>query len=757
MAKDTEKLIRQLSLISYLMAERRPVTALEIRRDVEGYSGMNEDAFARRFYADRSELDSLRIQLTVERPADGAAEQENYSLRPENFHLPAIAFTDKELAALQTALTLLDGEFAYAEPLRLALQQITWGRPSPLHAPEQSSVALGITASAGGAELSARLAKVETAIFRHKTILFDYYTMERDQVSPRRVDPYHLLFQGGQFYLLGYSHEREAVRVFRLTRIRGKVSFATKAEHDFRRPDDFDPRAYASRADWQLGDEQGIAEVLIGERIAWQIERHFGRFGEIRATASAEGTGAGTNGAGAHRDSTQVPGNGSRAAGKGVAAYRNGGAAGDVVFRTPYSSERTIVSWVLGLGPNARLTAPPVLVREYRRRLKLLAERHAKTPPGAGARATEVSGASARGAQPGARAGERNGSDPAAGERQGDRAARTEAAIRPERFARLVTLASILIQAGRAGESISIAEVCERLQLSGEELREDVNVLNVVNFGGGSYVLYAEVNDETGEIEVDPEPYSDNFDRPARLLPVEAKALVAAIDLIGEHIPEGSLTSAREKIVAALGEDPMEQGLQVARVGGDDAGVAREVSDAIVAHRLIELEYYKENEDELTSRRVEPYALTNGREGWYVASFDPERDGLRHFRLDRIKQVTVTDEEFAPRPEVDPSAEVDGWLRTGEVKASRIARVWIAPERARWARESRRVVEERSDGAVVVELGFAGVDWLVREVLKEAGDAAVLEPKDAREAVRAAVAKLRASGTAPKKRAATAS
>ena len=287
MAKDTEKLIRQLSLISYLMAERRPVTALEIRRDVEGYSGMNEDAFARRFYADRSELESLRIQLTVERPADGAAEQENYSLRPENFHLPAIEFTDKELAALQTALSLLDGEFAYAEPLRLALQQITWGRPSPLRAPEQRSVALGITASAGGHELSARLAKVETAIFRNKTIVFDYYTMERDEVGARRVDPYHLLFQGGQFYLLGYAHERKDVRVFRLTRIRGKVSYATKAEHDFHRPADFDPRAYANRADWQLGDERGVAEMLICERIAWQIERHFGRYGEIRPRRTA--------------------------------------------------------------------------------------------------------------------------------------------------------------------------------------------------------------------------------------------------------------------------------------------------------------------------------------------------------------------------------------------------------------------------------------------------------------------------------------
>ena len=713
MAKDTEKLIRQLSLISYLMAERRPVTALEIRRDVEGYSGMNEDAFARRFYADRSELESLRIQLTVDRPTDGAAEQENYSLRPENFHLPPVEFTDKELAALQTALSLLDGEFAYAEPLRLALQQITWGRPSPLAAPEQRSVALGITASAGGHELSARLAKVETAIFRNKTILFDYYTMERDELGSRRLDPYHLLFQGGQFYLLGYSHERKAIRVFRLSRIRGKVSYATKAEHDFRRPANFDPRAYASRADWQLGDQQGVAEILISERIAWQIERHFGRYGEVREPDGEAGA-----------------------------------AAADRIFLTPYSSPRGIVSWVLGLGGNARLLGPPELSRELDRRLKLVEQRHGKTPPGARAKAAAPGATGARTKAAGAPSAGRaraaaRGSAGAVADGEEAAVGRGEAAIRPERFARLVTLASILIQAGRAGERVTVAEVCERLQLSEEELREDVNVLNVVNFGGGSYVLYAEISD--GEIEVDPEPYSDNFDRPARLLPVEAKALVAAIDLIGEHIPEGSLASAREKIVAALGEDPMEQGLQVARGGGDDSGVARLVSDAIVEHRLVELEYYKENEDELSLRTVEPYALTNGREGWYVASFDPDRNDMRHFRLDRIKRARVTDTSFQPRPEVDPVAEVDGWLRTGEVQASRSALVWVSPERARWARESRRVVEERSDGAVVVELSFAGADWLVREILKEAGDAAVLEPKDARAAVHAAAARLRAA------------
>src|SRR5436305_12441070 len=145
MAKDTEKLIRQLSLISYLMAERRPVTANEIRSDVEGYSVMNEDAFARRFYADRSELEALGIVLAVEKPVDGQVEQETYSLPSENFHLPPIEFSDKELASLRTALQLLDGEFAYAEPLRLALQQISWGRSSPLITAEHRTVALVTT------------------------------------------------------------------------------------------------------------------------------------------------------------------------------------------------------------------------------------------------------------------------------------------------------------------------------------------------------------------------------------------------------------------------------------------------------------------------------------------------------------------------------------------------------------------------------------------------------------------------------------
>jgi proteasome accessory factor C len=680
-AKDTEKLIRQLSLISFLMAQGRPVSALEIKREVEGYSDMNDDAFARRFYADRAELESLGIELGVEKPGEGFFEAELYSLPPENFYLDAIEFTDDELAAMSTALMLLsEGEFAYAEPLRLALQQVAWGHPNPLKEGERAPVEMAMTASAGGRELSQRLSKIETAISRRKTVEFTYYTMERDETEKRKVDPYHLVFRGGQFYLIGHAHEREAVRVFRLSRIQGKVGYASKAEHDFSPPENFDRRDYGQRADWQLGETRGRAQIFVRDRIAWLIERDFGAYGELRAAKKSDG----------------APGKGS-------------------VFETDYASPRELIAWVLRWRQNAQVLGPDELREEAESRLALLHERH-----DSGFEPAEIVDRPLREAPRRARS---NG--------------RGEAAIRPERFARLVTLAGLLIESAK-GERLRVSELRQRLELTDEELREDIDLLNVVNFGGGTYVLYAEIQGD--EIEVDSEPYGDNFARPARLLPLEAKALVAAIDLFGDHLPQGGLQSARTKIITALGHDPSEEGLEIASGSGGDAEVARVVNEAIGSNRVLELQYYKENEDQFTKRAVEPYRLENGKEGWYVECYDLTKDGVRHFKLDRIKEATLSADSFEPRPEVEELAGVEGWMTHGEVPTAHVARVWVSPERARWLREERTVVEELADGAVVVELPYAGTSWLVREILRGAGDLVVLEPEEAREAIAKEVA-----------------
>jgi len=149
------------------------------------------------------------------------------------------------------------------------------------------------------------------------------------------------VYRSGQFYLIGHSHEREAVRVFRLSRIRGKVSYATKAEHDFSAPESFDRRDYASRADWQMGEVREGAKVFVRDRIAWLVKRDYGRFGELRPARKADG----------------APGRG-------------------MVFETDYASSRQLVAWVLSWRHNATALEPKDLAKEATERLDVLRDRH---------------------------------------------------------------------------------------------------------------------------------------------------------------------------------------------------------------------------------------------------------------------------------------------------------------------------------------------------------------------------------------------
>src|SRR2546430_17538410 len=86
---------------------------------------MSDEAYARRIYSDRAELVSLGVPLDSQR--DEFTGEELYTLRAERYFLPELELDDEELAALQTCFFLLEGRFAYAEPLRLALQNLALG------------------------------------------------------------------------------------------------------------------------------------------------------------------------------------------------------------------------------------------------------------------------------------------------------------------------------------------------------------------------------------------------------------------------------------------------------------------------------------------------------------------------------------------------------------------------------------------------------------------------------------------------------
>ncbi len=333
MSHDTDKLIRQLSLVAFLMAERRPLTARDVKGNVEGYSEMSDEAFARRFYSDRAELRDLGVPLQSQR--DEFTGEELYTLRSERYFLPALELTDDELAALQTCFYLLEGKFAYAEPLRLALQNLALGRPGLTdEAPSGTAVRVEMRDPDYSAEMPGRLAKLETAISKQRTVKFSYRAMMSGKTAERTLNPYGLLHDRGVWYVVGDDLDRGATRTFRVSRIRGDIRFATRRERDFRVPAEFDIDLYRGRASWQFGEPAGEARIEVRPETAWWVERAFGRSGRLE----------------------------------------------DGVFVTEYSSLPLLASWVLRQDGRAVPASPPDLRREVADSLRRVRARHEGSP-----------------------------------------------------------------------------------------------------------------------------------------------------------------------------------------------------------------------------------------------------------------------------------------------------------------------------------------------------------------------------------------
>ena len=652
MSHDTDKLIRQLSLVAYLMAERRALTARDVKSNVEGYSEMSDEAFARRFYSDRAELIALGVPLHSQR--DEFTGEELYTLRREQYFLPELELKDDELAALQTALFLLDGKFAYAEPLRLALQNLALGRPGFSELPTDTAVRVEVLDPDYSAEMPGRLAKLEGAISKQRTIKVPYYSISRDKESERTLNPFALLTDNGVWYVIAEDLDDNRRKKFRVSRIRGDIRFATRRERDFRTPTDFEIDEYRGRPPWQIGDLVGEARIEVTGDTAWWVERSYGDTGRLE----------------------------------------------DDVFVTEYSSIPLLAAWVLRQDGRAMPLEPIELRREVARALRAVHAAHGGDPP----RLAHESPAPVA-----------NGT--------GERPA---GPVTPERFAVLqALLAYLLARCGEGREAvISADDIVERFRIPADELEDHLALLNLVNFGGGCYTVYAELSD--GRVHVDKELYGETFRAAPRLTPLEARAIRLALEYVGPMIAAEShtpLARVRKKLEETFGQFELVQTPEP-HVGGEEESFVSTFSTAIRSRRLVEVEYQKEGEEGSSTRIVEPYSLERELPNWRVHTWDRTRDGERSFRLDRMRDAKLLDETFERREGFEPS----------RLRDARMARVLYTKEVARWAIE--RGARRLADGTAVAELPVGSPEWLESEVFSYRGNAIVLEPDDLRRHIR---------------------
>jgi proteasome accessory factor BC len=649
---DTDKLIRQLSLVAYLMAERRLLTARDVKSNVEGYSEMSDEAFARRFYSDRAELLALGVPLQSQR--DEFTGEELYTLRSENYFLDHLELDNDELAALQTALYLLEGQFAYAEPLRLALQNLALGREGFGEATSETAVRVEMLDPDYSAEMPGRLGKLEGAISKQRTIKFPYYSISRNRQTERAVNPYGLLSDNGSWYVIGQDLDRKDIRTFRVSRIRGDIRFATRRERDFRVPIEFDIDEYRGRPPWQIGDTEGEARIELAGDTAWWVERAFGSAGQLE----------------------------------------------DGVFVTGYSSLPQLASWMLRQDGRAIPVEPDELRREVAMALRAVRERHEEAPPKLAA-PSPVPRVEASGERP-------------------------AGPVVPERFAVLQALLAYLLAAcGEANDAVIPAhEIVERFHIPAEELEEHLQLLNLVNFGGGCYTVYAAL--EGDNVHVDKELYGDTFRLAPRLTPLEARAIGLALEFVGPMIAADAhtpLDRVRKKLEETFGQFELAQ-TPNPQIAEAEADLVATLTEGIRERLLVEIEYQKEGEQTWSRRVVEPYSLERELPNWRVHTWDRSRDAERSFRLDRMRSAQLTKELFEPRPAFDPHGFRDG--RSAKI-------LYLKGVAARWAVE--RGATPLKDGTALAEMPVGSAEWLIGEVLSQRGEAILLEPEPMRKAV----------------------
>jgi proteasome accessory factor C len=651
---DTDKLIRQLSLVAFLMAERRAITARDVKSNVEGYSEMSDEAFARRFYSDRAELLALGVPLQSQR--DEFTGEELYTLRTEQYILPRLELEDEELAALQTALYLLEGQFAYAEPLRLALQNLALGRPGFAEAPTETAGRVEVRDPDYSPEMPGRLAKLEGAISKQRTVKFEYWSISRDETSDRTLNPYALLPDNGVWYVVGHDLDRDDIRTFRVSRIRGDIKFATRRERDFRVPTDFDIEQYRGRPPWQIGDIVGEARIEVRGDTAWWVQRAYGATGRLE----------------------------------------------DDVFVTDYSSLGQLASWVLRQDGRAVPLEPEELRREVAAALRRVREGHEGKAP-----------------EPAREAPQR------AIEQAGDRPA---GPVAPERFAVLQALLAYLLAACGDGKDavIPAAELLERFpSIPPEELEEHLSLLNLVNFGGGCYTIYAELSGD--EVHVDKELWGDTFRQSPRLTPLEARAIRLALEYVGPMIAADAhtpLARVRKKLEETFGVFELAQTPEP-HVERAEEDLVSTLARGMRELKLVEIEYLKEMEAKPSTRIVEPYALERQMPNWYVHTWDRTSGAERSFRLDRMRSAKLTREKFEPREGFEPT----------RLRGARSARIWYSPTIARY--ETERGARRLADKSALREVPVGSDEWLESDILSKRGEAIVLEPAELRSRIAA--------------------
>jgi predicted DNA-binding transcriptional regulator YafY len=173
---------------------------------------------------------------------------------------------------------------------------------------------------------------------------------------------------------------------------------------------------------------------------------------------------------------------------------------------------------------------------------------------------------------------------------------------------------------------------------------------------------------------------------------------------------------------------PYVRALDPAQAEDERHGRWYDLSEAVARQRAVQMDYFVEQRQELTKRRVDPLGLVYYSDAWNLIAFDHLRKDVRNFRLDRIQSMRVLSETFKRPPGFDLKAYLH---EKGSSPRNERFTVRFSKKAFRWARRSvpAEIEEElASDDSVQVSFYFENVDYIARWLLRYGTDAEALAP-----------------------------
>lgn len=223
-------------------------------------------------------------------------------------------------------------------------------------------------------------------------------------------------------------------------------------------------------------------------------------------------------------------------------------------------------------------------------------------------------------------------------------------------------------------ESADVSEILGRFDYSEEQLTRDLNTVFVCGLPGYGPGDLMEAYIDEDEVIIDA---ADYFTRAPRLTSTETLGLLAAgMTVIGMGEGTPALESAVRKLTKAVMPEASSALVVDVVDESENVGILR---SAAAERKVVQITYRSVGKEETTNREVEPWTVFTTLGRWYVMGHCRLVDGERTFRVDRIRDLEVTDETFerpqrVPEPGVGYTASEDDVVCTIDLYAKAL---WV--------------------------------------------------------------------------------